>query len=690
MAVFNPDVKDTQDPNYLNYSKVVNPPSPDKSTAMAINTAGDALEMGVKLSDTYVKKDIDNQIYAQVDRQRDAYTDALQSVNDQLKGNPTASPSEATGNALIANQTPPAALQSSLDRVDNLGAARAANKINDTYYTQQLNSIAKDIRNQYPGYREYIDSRIQSVTGLNPANAYYQNLMQDINSTLQKNKSAGEKIDSELYKNIDIPGMDKIILGRKAGIVSDEQALGFLNRTLSKKYMYNDRQMDRTERNQNREDVTRDTKTDFTNEVGTTLQTRFSTLAPVGGLTAAKMADIVQQAQEGRVPLTSEQHDNLLTALVAAKNGAMADIKKMSNDRGYTGLLGVKDRDDIVASQMYLYDQAIDAVKNKDYGTAFTSLRRGEALQNDEQLRLLKDPSVGAYTRAIAALTKFGGPNWVSTTMATGLLNDVDVKYKNYVQDAITRSQLPDSYFPGQPPKSLYSDIKDAQSKKIGANTKVFDHLVDNVNTIRNPKAPDNVKSEVARYMFNPNNYHVMDQFKMDYTDPQTGKVVKGKYSVFNRLTSPDITDSMIKLGKQDPQAWGMYKDWVETSFGTLFREDIQNLNSIQNDPMLLAKVKYNSDTHQFFLTNDKNQPVGLSNTLVGKTINRLNMGLSNVSRMKNADNSDADAYVLNLLQKAGYRPGEKVEGLPQRMIDAVINSKKSFNKRFEDTFGPQ
>jgi len=53
-----------------------------------------------------------------------------------------------------------------------------------------LNALAKRLRSQYPGSVDFIDgSDIIKFSGVDPANAFYQNLLQDINRGLANTKN---------------------------------------------------------------------------------------------------------------------------------------------------------------------------------------------------------------------------------------------------------------------------------------------------------------------------------------------------------------------------------------------------------------------------------------------------------------------------------------------------------------------
>src|SRR5258707_2375647 len=61
-----------------------------------------------------------------------------------------------------------------------------------------LNSLAKQLRAQYPGYKDYIDEQIKAVSGVDPANAVMRNLLEDINRNATNAKSEHDKTTAML------------------------------------------------------------------------------------------------------------------------------------------------------------------------------------------------------------------------------------------------------------------------------------------------------------------------------------------------------------------------------------------------------------------------------------------------------------------------------------------------------------
>lgn len=96
--------------------------------------------------------------------------------------------------------TVPAELKKSGSALQNLQTALEQGKISDTYYYGQLVSLTKQMRSKYPGYEQYVDETIQSVTGVRPANAYRSALMNEI-SDQQNAASDQAKFERQWIKD---------------------------------------------------------------------------------------------------------------------------------------------------------------------------------------------------------------------------------------------------------------------------------------------------------------------------------------------------------------------------------------------------------------------------------------------------------------------------------------------------------
>lgn len=698
MAVFNPQVQPTQDPNYLNISRPISDVTADKSGGMLMAAAGEALTGTVELVDRTEKDYLKDKITTDVQGLQDNYITGLKGARGaQIAGQQPAGLIPEPDPATLAGDEPqvPAGVQQGIQRAQQLAEARIQNggsgKANDTLYAGALYSYTKQLRTENPGYIDYIDQQIAKVSGKDPANYFMQNILQDINASATNSKS---EIDKTINLGRQWLGYDEhmpaYIEAVRRGLPGSVQNLeDRINTIAADKNNFDKWQRNRTQSQANIEDDLITNKDQFSKELRAKAYTLYNGVVQIPGLTnPTTIGKLVADAQEGRVSLTDAQWDALLPAAVAAQQRYQESAKEISDNRGYsTKIPNIKDRNDIIQNEGQIYSQIIDAIKAKDTGLMFAQQRRAQSIQSGAEVQILSDPNLGPYAKNMAAFTKFGGPNWVNTAMGNFLQKGGATNLKNFLEDEMIKAQTPDPDLrdPSKA-KSLYDAIQKAKDAKIPASTKVYEDLIDNVNTINNPKAPLNVKAEVVNYVFKPKNWGVMDQFGRDFTDNK-GVFHSGKFAVYDIMTQPKITDNIWQ--SKDSTSWDYYKNWQEQSFKKLFGEEVQNLVKIQGDKSMDIKINWDADHKQFIAEFPKATTNIEANYInyAQDSIKKLNRGLMNLSYMKDREGTDTNAYLADVLMGIGYSPNDRLHGdnLPQRFIEAIAASHKS--NRIEDAF---
>lgn len=723
MAAFNPQVSPTQDPNYFRYSEPISGVKADTSTGELLSTLGAGIEGGTKLADQTVKDVIKADVYKKVDTVRDSFTSDLNTVRDAQTGSVVPAPVQTgagpTADLTLSQGAPtapvPAAIDVGLNKVDAVQAALAGGKINDTYYTQRLNSVAKDLRTQYPGYREYIDQRISEATGINPANAYIKNLMEDINRASTKKDTEFDHTEADL-RALNKEGIDNANIVLKAfrnKLITQEQAEEYINKTNS--FMYKIKTQDAIRANQkgNRDEIAAQRTADFTNEIGASIDNNFHVQTTIAGTnTPQGILDFVGQVANGKKQATDAQMEQLATMMLAQKNTVAAQYKTRSNQMvngvSYASDIGADKADGIIKSQLGVYDLVIDAIKNKDMGAAYTHMNQARAILDDTKQNILTG-DMGNYVAKSKTFLDTMGPNWTSMVIDQGLRTNMDQKARALFNDNTMDARLQPNYASTGVPNTISDHYADAKKKGV-TDGKYYSSLIDIVNDLRNPNAPDADKANVLRYLYDPKNQNFLTNFKTDYTDPNTGKQVPGKYAAWNRLTSPDITESVAKIAKSDPEAGKTYRNWVENEFGSqLFYKEIQNLNKFKgHDDIHFA---WDSDNSKITLLDKQGNPAAQSiggyslgtPTVTGtvspaidkgymfqiqQIVNRVNGGLGNLAQVEKSFGGDVNTYLLGVLQHAQLDMGLNFSGLPKALAEAIANSRKSTAKRMEDTFG--
>lgn len=713
MAAFDPQLPPAQIPWTWRYnSKPISQPLPDKSEAISLDTAGKVSGEAVGVAEHQDQYGLKQKVRAGVDALRDTATMAYENVrNAQMTGTQPADAAAAVtfGNSLVGQpmQIVPPSLQQGLKQANTLGSAISQNggRASNTLYFGQLKALAKKLRTEYPGHVDLVDEEISKISGVDPANAYMRSLLTDIAHKSAVMNEQHNKVLSMGYEAVKngMPGVYPYVKAYELGLPnSEDNLMRYINHNNSQKYIFDQWQRDRSVKLANREDQATDAKGQFQQEASAIAYRDFHGVLAIPGLTdPATIQRMITDEQDGNIVLSGQQQNQLLSAAVAARNVAANDIQNMYNKRGYAAAI----KDDgyfktTMNTELGFYDRLIDQIKNKEYGSLFEGMRRLTALQTGSRLQTFSDPTIGPYMQRLDALTKFAGPNVVNWLSGKVLSNQkIMGSFSTYFADATLKAATPDDLRNDGQVKSLYADIsKLQQAQRQGQDVPkvIYKKLPENVDIITNPKAPDNVKTEVAKYMFNPQNWKLMDAYKMDFTDAN-GKFHPGKYSVFDTMTEKGITDELWSLKNRN--VWNMYKEWSETSFAKLYRDDLNNLNNIAAQHEYNFRILWDSDNNMFKIDDGKGgsptasgnindvYPIAQENYIkhAQEIINRLNAGLYNLSNIEKKETSDptaVSAYLLGEMGRFGFRPNASIGGLPQKFYDAILNSTKKEDLR--------
>lgn len=154
---FNPDIGGVPSANMSDQTGASRGSIPDRSLEAIAEGIGGAIKGGVNLYNEWNHNEIDNKVRSGFDEVNKPYTDIL--------------PKDLTNTEAVLGS-----LQNAFEQ----------GKISDVYYTGQLAKLQKQLRSQYPQYEDYIDSSLQKITGIRPANAFKSAINQAISDEATK------------------------------------------------------------------------------------------------------------------------------------------------------------------------------------------------------------------------------------------------------------------------------------------------------------------------------------------------------------------------------------------------------------------------------------------------------------------------------------------------------------------------
>jgi hypothetical protein len=111
---------------------------------------------------------------------------------------------EEQGKITVAEaQAMPAAVGMVGERLATMTAAHQAGKMPDSLYYARMETYLRQVRSQYPGYRDIVDKQMESKLGTNPANALRRALHGEAEQLQSKLESAQNRDQAFLRQNIE-------------------------------------------------------------------------------------------------------------------------------------------------------------------------------------------------------------------------------------------------------------------------------------------------------------------------------------------------------------------------------------------------------------------------------------------------------------------------------------------------------
>lgn len=710
MATFTPPINPLNAPNYGSNSRPVDIDQGIKPQGVATNTimphgvmqgdesakyAGEAAAAGIKAgaigeaqyADLFkdvttgadflskagvqlVKKDIEDKVYQVADRERQAYTDVLEKIKQGV----------GVKNILDANASAdepdtPKDVADLPDKLDALSSARDSGKISGTYYQSRLLAEAKNLRAQYPGFREEIDQQFAKVTGTNPANAYITSLVTDINRAASSQATDKNRTLTFIQNNMDsIPNAPQVYHDYNAGLITKEDVIAKAYPYQKMKADLNMNNMLFTNSKNTREENQRIAGDGIDKAAGMVVNKTIDTITAKMGLNTTADVDRLTSAEKsGNIPAPQWQQYGQQVA--TAKAQVITSLTADADAHGYTAAVGGKSAlNQRIADAVKPLDTMLDRVYNHDFGGIYNTQKQLTA-QNDETKRgLLNDPKIGPYWQQVQAQKDLGGEQNLQKFNLETIKGNFPEDYKAYFdriqKEFSTQTNMRTSGIP-----YTFNDTIDNLKKNGVKDGKFNTAVLNEVKKITDPSIPEDVRMNYAQAAFSSGNRGMISRLQADGTDA-TGKAVSGQTAVFQRFTSPEMTQSMYELGKKNPEVWNNYTTWAkETLSNELMTKEIHDLAKVNTDQMGMGStVGWDNKNHRF--NYQYNAPAGSVNTptpndrWIEASVNRMNGNLSNYKNIAKVTGEDPDAFVLkSIADAAGPEVLRNVNGIPYKLM---------------------
>lgn len=636
--LFNPDIPKEKTPDFTGASKGSRP---DTSIGTLLEGTGKLFGDLVQAKDQWYKNTITEQATAGV---------------DQISNEFGVGSAETIDRTIVPKdrQPLPEEIENSMAHLKNLKTASASGSLTYSNYLARLESVSRQLRSRYPGYREHIDSEMSQLTGVKSANALVRELFNESNKWNSAEKREEAFINSHIK---DIP--PQYWIDRKQGAKWEFDRL----RSEVNIRVYNDA-------NQN----IRQNQIATENQEGTLGKTRAADAARTDLAQQAAMAErdisngIGKTRKEflertkawedngGKLDPEAEQQMRILgTQYKMMRDQQLQDMlnnKRMGGDPKnptYSEILSPQDRASIVENYNKETTAFIDALgPNPKIGILEAKQAYNEAVVTDEKAKHLAKP----YGRFMTVSRELYGPDAVNTILKEP---EYMAAWNKMVKDmgvlgiVSGDKEMPDAK----------SAIKNGQAQGINDPKFAKATLATLVKTVMDEKLPLAMREKAINGLYGPSMQGFINGGKdLTFQDRQ---------AYWNMMTNPQVSQAVWKMKEQgNPEVWNNYKVWsVDTAYN-LFRQDMQTLGRAEIRSGNVD-IRYDSKSHMFSVIDTRVNRPSAPGEFSGRFIPRspgevnaieakdnLNAGLAKLIPIWKQEGVDPNQAILQIMSHAG------------------------------------
>lgn len=683
-TVFNPGLATVPLEDMTRLSRPSEAPRLTSVAGEAVKDAGNVFVDAVKVAHTLTEQDLGERIRNSAENQRDPYNDQLAAALDEARGQVkrdggTVTRVDTQGNPIgprgsldilgqAENTKTPLELQNLTENLTSLSGAKANGKLSRTGYLARLDSLAKDFRADFPGWRDFIDKKFEQVTGVIPANALVQARISDINSFVGAAKAERDKIVNVGLKAIQegMPSSEKELALYKA--TGNERAfLQYIQQQNAQEWATKQMELKLKEQTaflgEKKTQATMLVNQHAANVVGSDLNVIYKA---VGINVDPKNPS---KAFEDMSPAQAEQVGQMILAHIPKWE---ADIRT----RAFRPMEGTKESWGTYATAEEV-NKAIDAntrigkdmaayLMNKETGLAGKLARITKAWHEEGENAITGTPELKDIMIMSKTMLNNFGPQAMPTIMDNVIREDLPGKVKNYMSGKVIEAaagkpnpvtgipiNLEDDVLKYRERVLAIPNVPDADKQKwIAAGTQ---QLLKQIYSIPDPTIPKELKQRYIERAFSPEGQDLIGQMNRDGIGTNGAK---GKFDVYNHLYSPEMTAAIKEVGGKH---WDMYKDKAAGVWAReLLKPELREIDSIvRNNPDL--KLGWDNVNYKFqaSFAGDVSR---FTSERVGDAVQKLNSTLAKYAAIAKADGKDVNAYVGSVLYQAvGQNPKENV-----------------------------
>ncbi len=571
MAEFNPRIQDVS-ADYTNESRGFT--SKGEALGKLFGNAADIVGVGIDAKDKANQMTTEKLLTEGVDKE----------VNQWLPGSDK-----------VSMDSTPDELKSFGEKIALTRRAYLNGNLTESNFQFKIDSLAKQVRAKYPGYRDVIDSQLSQVLGRNTANQLREELVRQWSreqSTEDEAKNRWETREAQYRKDGKLP-IDYDQRAATGKPYSQEETNAYAGSLYRQEANWDaiKKQNDyKKSIRENSQTETFDQYRGLAAEYSTTLVGR-----AMGAVDVNEFVKNFDQNNSGK--LEGDELKQADAAFAVHQAQAVQQFNQWVIKMGYHSDLT---KEQVAEGRAILEDQLgtfKDFLYNKDMG-ALTSLKRQTDITLQQDLATLIDGPDGQPIRKLAVIKEAFG----NDVLAQMILSNE--KLAGQTQKAISNLVDMNLSMPGA--KSAQEEIMKVHDKTDLPPQVVLQTISNARTAILSDKATPETTAHYAKVWFGKDN----DGF-LNHLGAEDGS----RWKAFNILISPRMTEAIAKAGQDDPEILENYTNWISGSFVGLMQQYVDTMRDVNQssdgiafgfdpetltftvnaDPKMLPRVNYNT-----------------------------------------------------------------------------------------------
>ncbi len=544
MAKFNPD----QGPLSADYTS--------DSKGFKANTAGadlfgDTAQLGiagVKIADQNNLSNIQTEVQNEVDQ-----------VNNEWG---TKASAFETNISNAGNQQPlPSDLENYGKQLRDTRKAYLNGNLKDSNYQMRIDSMSRQIRARYPGYREEIDKIIGSTLQLSTANDLRKSLMSQWTSEAATADAEAKRYDTFINQAREKGALqsDWDIRNNNGNPYTEAETKAHVAAVYSVDANY-DRQLKALNVQDKSSEAGKKAALDLAQTDVSNITRKFTEGAYTlsGGGTMSALFEKIKAGQTAT--MSSEDKAQLTMGFSQAYTKMQTDLNARMNLPQYDGLSGDQ-KAKLVEQGLSVLNVAKDQIFGQQYGLLSISETLNKTQLADDLKMLGSDPAMRVFTMlkawsngsAVLDSLALGNPEMTSA-LNKALLNFTTGSFFDKSKGSL---------------KAVIDGVNQASGNKLAPEV-IKQSLKNAVTMLLDKNAGLDVATQAATLLFSEEN----QAFLNDYT-------TKSQRDLYDTFTSERVRNRMIELDKSVPGLLKNYTNWTLNSFHAMFNQDIATINDV-------------------------------------------------------------------------------------------------------------